>query len=348
MLSNHQKIEESSSDEENLAALKAVAVSFEDLTRKSGQDSSKNSGGGRKRCDPPMNNAEEGEESLPEGFQRTLWEALEQRLDSELRKKSSSAAVHAPSRKPAAATNNDEDSARIQLFKKTPRTAKFMAQQVNRKLVPHESLKTDGPINISCSRPAVKDEDEAELMVKVRSVAVDGEFVLKHAAKAALAAQKHTMSPESSDSGLDDRAPVGTVTRVLRAFKAVSTPAATSTKKKKKNTTTNDPVKHAGGQCDTVPASKDSQQQHDQEAQNLPAAGSKDAGGKRTSKIEDVPLSEEEKRARKRAKKLRQQQQHKDDAEHAAREKAKREKKKARAKAAKQAREHRECALAAR
>ncbi len=186
-----------------------------------------------------------------------------------------------------------------------------------------------------------------QFLVKMKSVAVDGEFVLEHAAKAALAAQKHTMSPESSDSGLDDRAPVGTVTRVLRAFKAVSTPAATSTKKKKKKLTMEDPVRHAGGQCDTVPASKDSQQQHDQEAHKSPAAGSKDGGGKRLSMTEDVPLSEKEKRARKKAKKLRQKQQHKDDAEHAAREKAKREKKKARAKAAKQAREHRECALAA-
>ena len=41
MVSTHQQYEESSSDEKNLAALKAVAVSFEDLTRKSGQDSSK-------------------------------------------------------------------------------------------------------------------------------------------------------------------------------------------------------------------------------------------------------------------------------------------------------------------
>lgn len=38
-----------------------------------------------------------------------LWEALEQRLDSELRKKSSNAAVHAMSQEPAAATKDDED-----------------------------------------------------------------------------------------------------------------------------------------------------------------------------------------------------------------------------------------------
>ncbi|BDA47395.1 hypothetical protein COCOBI_10-2430 [Coccomyxa sp. Obi] len=340
MLSNHLQSEESSSDEENLAALKAVAVSFEDLTRKSGQHPSKNSGGGQKRCDPPMNNAEEGEESLPEGFQRTLWQALEQRLDSELRKQSGTAAVHAPSREPPVASNDDEDSARIQLFKRTPRTAKFIAQKVNRKLAPQGSLETDGPVTIGRSRPDVKDEDETELLVKVKSVAVDGDFILKHAAKAALAAQKHTVSPESSDSGLDDRAPVGTVTRVLRAFKAVSSPAAASKKKKKKNITTEDPGRHAVGQCDSGPTSKGSQQQNDQGARYSPAAGSEDGGGKRGSVSEEVALSEEEKRARKRAKKQRQKQQHKDDAEHAAKEKAKREKKKARNKAAKQAREH--------
>ena len=185
-----------------------------------------------------------------------------------------------------------------------------------------------------------------QLLVKVKSVAVDGEFILKHAAKAALAAQKHRVSPEGSDSGLDDKAPVGTVTRVLRAFKAVSTPAA-SKKKRRNNTTVEGPRKHAEGQCDTGPMSKGSQQQGDQGAQNSPEAGSKAEGTKRRSLSEEVGLSEEEKRARKRAKKLRQKQQHKNDIEHAAKEKAKREKKKARAKAARQAREHRERALTA-
>lgn len=186
-----------------------------------------------------------------------------------------------------------------------------------------------------------------QLLLKVESVAVDGEFILKHAAKAALAAQKHTVSPESSDSGLDDRAPVGTVTRVLRAFRAVSTPAAASKKKdKKKHKTTEDPGKYAGGQCDTDPTSKGSQQQSDQGAHNSSAAGFKDGSGTRRSVAEEVALSEEERRARKKAKKLRQKEQRKDDAEHAAKEKAKREKKKARAKAAKQAREHSGCALA--
>lgn len=266
---------------------------------------------------------------------------MEQRLDSVLQGGCSNAAVHAPPHEAAApAPNDNEDSARIQLFKRTPRTAKFMAQQANRKLAPQGTLETDGPIIIVRNRPDVKDEDETELLVRARSVAVDGEFILKHAAKAVLAAQKHTVSPESSDSGLDDRAPVGTVTRVLRAFKAVCSPAAVG-KKKKRNVTTGDPRKYAGGQWDIGPESKGSQQQND------PGAGSKDRGGKRKSVSEEVALSEDEKRARKRAKKQRQKQQQKGDAEHAAKEKAKREKKKARAKAAKEAREHRERALTA-
>jgi hypothetical protein len=166
---------------------------------------------------------------------------------------------------------------------------------------------------------------------RAKATAVDGETIRQHAAVAALAAQKNIALPESSDSGLDDRPRVGTVTRVLRAFKALSSPYPPKQKKARGKRKSDE----LEGQ--TGPSSKGSEQ----DACPLIASNSGESGERvgKHSTNEGTALSEEEKRARKKAKKLRQKQQHKDDAEHAAKEKAKREKKKARAKAAKQARE---------
>ncbi len=159
---------------------------------------------------------------------------------------------------------------------------------------------------------------------------MDGESILQHAASAALAAQKNIALPESSGSGLDDRRPVGTVTRVLRAFKAVSSLAPAKRKKaagKQKHEERRD-----------GPSSKPSEQPvGDRVIATGSGEGSENLDRHRSN--EEAGLSEEERRARKRAKKLRQKQQHKDDAEHRAEEKIKREKKRARAKAAKQATE---------
>ncbi|KAK9905832.1 hypothetical protein WJX75_007214 [Coccomyxa subellipsoidea] len=125
------------------------------------------------------------------------------------------------------------DESNVQLFKRTPRTARFMAQEVNRKLKPQEPHERKGPaLSVGHSRVVHDDEDaETEQLRRAKATAVDGETIRQHAAVAALAAQKNIALPESSDSGLDDRPRVGTVTRVLRAFKALSSPYPPKQKK---------------------------------------------------------------------------------------------------------------------
>lgn len=174
------------------------------------------------------------------------------------------------------------------------------------------------------------------MLERAKAAAVDGQSVLQYATRAALAALKHIASPESSDSGWED-APVGTITRMLRAFKSASSGAPSMRKVAKKKIGSEKPVMEDNGKgTGAQPACRNRDGASSAAAAFGQLPSSENRGGSKRSR--DSELAEEERRARKKAKKLRQKQDHKDDPEHVAKEKAKRERKKARLKAAKQAR----------
>ena len=60
------------------------------------------------------------------------------------------------------------------------------------------------------------------MLDKAAAVAVDHRIVLAHAAQAAVAARAHVAAVESDDSGVDARVKIGTVTRVLRMLKGIT------------------------------------------------------------------------------------------------------------------------------
>jgi hypothetical protein len=157
--------------------------------------------------------------------------------------------------------------------------------------------------------------------------AVNAEQILQYASHAAVRAQMHVEEPEDSDSGLDEKTPVRTVTRVLRAYTG---PKAKGSKQ---------PMSTLG-ETSYGPegAANDCRTNKDCSASGKQAAAHGSGEGKL---VGDEPvLSEEERRARKRAKKMRQKLKHAADGAHAevvSKAKAKRERKKARLRALNQA-----------
>ena len=145
--------------------------------------------------------------------------------------------------------------------------------------------------------------------------------MLSYAARSAAAAQAHVALAESSDSGLDTKTRMSTVTRALRLVKGV---------KRKAKRPAGERKLACSSQSGSVAAP---------EMQNVQAAACREerASGNGRAPIE----SEEEKRARKRAKKLRQREDRAakggDDAERRAKLKARRERKKARLRQLKEA-----------
>ena len=144
-----------------------------------------------------------------------------------------------------------------------------------------------------------------QVLKRAAAAAVDADKILEYASRSAAAARRHVVEPDSSDSGLDTKAGLSTVTRALRAVQGMK-------KRRRKSAAANG----AGACTDQHQLMEEADESQACSAQPPPTLNrqQKHDGGEASPDAKQVDdackrgLSEEEKRARKRAKRLAQKQ----------------------------------------